>query len=270
MRPLNLLASLLFLAGAVWALTRSERTVREIQANYYRALTPFLDVGSSMETKARGFLDEVKHSRELEAELETIRTEYARLKQVESHALEIEEENSRLRRALDFQKRTEFKADAARVVRRQPTTWWQTVEIDRGEDSGVVLHQPVVADGGLVGKVDRVGETGFSSVVLLTDEACQVSVQVEGTPEVGILSGQRGQYEGGPKLRLRFLSPKARISPGTRVFTTGRGGLFPANLLVGTVESVISGPLDSEALVRPSVDFTDLSTVFLLPLQQTQ
>ena len=266
MRPLNLLAFLLFLGGAVWALTRSERSVREIQRTYYTWLTPFLNAGSSLEVKARTFLDEVEHSKKLEAELEAMRTEYDRLRQVEAHSTEVEAENARLRRALDFQKRTEFKATAARVIRRQPTTWWQTVEIDRGDESGVKVHQPVVADGGLVGKVDRVGDK-LSSVILLTDEACLVSVQVEGTPEVGILGGQRGQYEDGPKLRLRFLSLKARISPGTRVFTTGRGGLFPANLLVGTVESVVPGPLDSEALVRPSVDFTDLSTVFLLPMQ---
>lgn len=268
MRPLNLLVFLLFLGGAVWALTRSERTVRGIQKTYYTCLTPFLTAGSKLEVKARTFLNEVEHSKKLEAELETIRTEYDRLRQVEAHAAEIESENARLRRALDFQTRTDFKATAARVIRRQPTTWWQTVEIDRGRDGGAEPHQPVVADGGLVGKVDRVGQKGISTVILLTDEACQVSVQVEGTPEVGILSGQRGQSEGGPKLRLRFLSPKARISPGTRVFTTGRGGLFPANLLVGTVESVVPGPLDSEALVRPSVNFAELSTVFLLPLQE--
>ncbi len=265
MRPLNLLAFLLFLGGAVWALTRSERTVREIQATYYSWLTPFLNAGSSLEIKARTFLDEVEHSKKLETELEAMRAEYDRLRQVERHLIEVEAENAQLRRAHDFQKRTEFKMTVARVIRRQTTTWWQTVEIDRGGENQVAVHQPVVADGGLVGKVDRVGDK-LSSVILLTDEACQVSVQVEGTPEVGILSGQRGQYEGGPKLHLRFLSPKVRISPGTRVFTTGRGGLFPANLLVGTVESVLPGPLDSEALVRPSVDFTDLSTVFLLPL----
>jgi rod shape-determining protein MreC len=264
-RPLNLLAFLLFLGGAVWALTRSERTVREIQRTYYAWLTPFLTTGSNLETKARAFLEEADHSEKLEAELETIRTEYDRLRQVEAHSLELESENARLRRALDFQKRIDFKATAARVIRRQPTTWWQTVDIDRGSESGVAIHQPVVADGGLVGKVDRVGDKNVSSVILLTDEACKVSVQIEGTPEVGILSGQRGQYEAEPLLRLRFLSTKARISPGTRVFTTGLGGLFPSNLLVGTVESVIPGPLDTEALVRPSVDFTDLSTVFLLP-----
>jgi rod shape-determining protein MreC len=265
MRPLNLLAFLLFLWGAAWALTRSERTVREIQRTYYSWLTPFLNAGSKMETEARAFLHEVDHSKELEEELRIIRTDYERLKQVEAHSLEVDAENARLRRALDFQKRMDFKASAARVIRRQPTTWWQTVEIDRGSEDGVAVHQPVVADGGLVGKVDRVGDK-LSSVILLTDEACQVSVQVEGTPEVGILSGQRGQYEREPLLRLRFLSAKARISPGTRVFTTGLGGLFPPNVLVGTIESVEPGTLDTEALVRPSVDFTDLGTVFLLPL----
>ena len=66
MRPLNLLAFLLFLGGAVWALTRSERTVREIQATYYSWLTPFLNAGSSLEIKARTFLDEVEHSKKLE------------------------------------------------------------------------------------------------------------------------------------------------------------------------------------------------------------
>ncbi|WP_035601315.1 rod shape-determining protein MreC [Haloferula sp. BvORR071] len=267
MRPLNLVAFLLFLWGAVWALTRSERSVREIQRTYYSWLSPFLTNGSKMETKARSFLEEVDRSEKLQAELDVLRTEFERLKQVEAHAAEVEAENVGMRRALNFQKRLNFKATPVQIIRRQPTTWWQTVDIDRGSLSPgepIKDHQPVVADRGLVGKVDRVDKFS-SSVVLLTDEACQVSVQVEGTPEVGILSGQRGQYEREPLLRLRFLSAKARISVGTRIFTTGLGGLFPPNILVGTIESVQPGPIDTEALVRPSVDFTDLSTVFLLP-----
>ena len=82
MRPLNLLAFLLFLGGAVWALTRSERSVREIQRTYYSWLTPFLTTGSELETKARAFLDEAENSAKLEAQFETIRTEFDRLKQV--------------------------------------------------------------------------------------------------------------------------------------------------------------------------------------------
>jgi rod shape-determining protein MreC len=101
-------------------------------------------------------------------------------------------------------------------------------------------------------------------VLLLTDEKCQVSARVEGSPEVGILSGQRGRFDGNPLLRLRFLSIDAALRPGLRVFTTGRGGIFQPNILLGTIDSVEKGALDSEALVRPSVNFADLGTVFVV------
>lgn len=263
MKPLNLLALLLFLGGAAWALTRSEDSVRQIQATYYRSLTPFLTIGSTLETKARSFLAEVEHSDLLAAEIEIMSEDLGRLELIEAQYRKIEAENIRLRRALDFKERTKFDVIAARVTRRQPANWWQTVEIDRGEKSGIATAYTVVTDRGLVGKVDLLGDQR-SSVILLTDEACQVSAKVEGSPEVGILNGQRGQFEGSPMLRLRFLSRDARIREGMRVFSTGRGGLFPADLLLGEIAEVHPGPFATEALVRPAVDFQDLGTVFVL------
>ena len=50
--------------------------------------------------------------------------------------------------------------------------------------------------------------------ILLTDERCQVSVQVAGTPEVGILSGQRARYGEDKPLLLRHLSKDAKIENG--------------------------------------------------------
>lgn len=265
MKPLHLLALLLFLAGATWALTRSDHAVREIQARYYAAVSPFLEAGSAMETRARALLDEVEHSKTLAAEAEVLRAEVGRLRIIESRFRELERENSQLRHALDFQQNTSFDVVAAHVIRRYPTTWWQTVEIDAGSKRGIGTQLSVLSDEGLVGKIDRIDQNGErSSVLLLTDEQCQVSARIEGTPEVGILSGQRGHTHGTPRLRLRFLSKNAAIRPGLRVFTTGRGGIFQPNLLIGTVESVEKGPLDSEAIVRPSVNFEDLSTVFVV------
>lgn len=265
MKPLHLLALLLFLAGATWSLTRSDHAVREIQARYYAAVAPFLEAGSAMETRARALLDEVEHSKALAVEAETLRSEVGRLRIIESRFREIERENSQLRHALNFQQNTSFDVVAAHVIRRYPTTWWQTVEIDAGSNRGIGTQLSVLSDEGLVGKIDRIDQNGErSSVILLTDEQCQVSVRVEGTPEVGILSGQRGHTDGTPRLRLRFLSKNAVIRPGLRVFTTGRGGIFQPNILIGTIESVEKGPLDSEAIVRPSVNFEDLSTVFVV------
>lgn len=265
MKPLNLIALLLFLGGAVWALTRSERAVREVQDLYFSAMAPFLKSGSTLETNARAFLTETRHSKELEVELESIRGELGSLRVKNSLYQDLERENAQLRHALDFKKATRFDVVPAQVIRRQPTTWWQTVDIDAGQERGIGTQLAVLSNEGLVGKIDRIYEgQNRSSVLLLTDEKCQVSARVEGSPEVGILSGQRGRFDGNPLLRLRFLSTDASLRPGQRVFTTGRGGIFQPNILLGTIETVEKGALDSEALVRPSVNFADLGTVFVV------
>lgn len=263
MKPLNLIALLLFLGGAVWALTRSEHTVREIQRVYFEAITPFLRAGSAIEAHSRNFLTEVRHSKDYEEELQVLRAEIGRLPIIESRCRELERENAQLRHALGFKESSSFKVVAAQVIRREPATWWQTVEIDMGSRHGLGPQLAVLSNEGLVGIIDRTWEDR-ASVVLLTDEVCQVSAKVEESQEVGILSGQRGQFEGAPLLRLRFLSKYAVLRPGQRVFSTGRGGIFKANLLLGTIVSVERAAEDSEALVRPSVNFADLGTVFVV------
>ncbi len=265
MKPLNLAALLLFLGAAIWAFTRSDRTVRNVQEVYFAAMSPLMKSGSTLETKARGFLKETRHSRELEVEAEALRSELGTLRVKNALTRDLEKENAQLRHALDFKKSTQFDVVAARVIRRHPTTWWQTVDIDAGEERGIGTQLAVLSNEGLVGKIDRIyKDQNRASVLLLTDEKCQVSARVEGSPEVGILSGQRGRFDGNPLLRLRFLSTDAALHQGQKVFTTGRGGIFQPNILLGTIESVQKGALDSEALVRPSVNFVDLSTVFVV------
>lgn len=263
MKPLNLVALLVFLWGVVWVLTLSERSVRKIQQSYYATIAPFLKGGSKLEMAARDFVREVEHSEDLEKRLESIELEFGKLRAIEGRLRELERENNELRAALEFKKRNPIKVIAARIIKRQPATWWKTVIINRGESAGVGPYIPVLASGGLAGKVDMVDKK-VSSVILLTDERCQVSVQVVGTPEVGILSGQRGQYGQAPLLRLRHLSKDARIQPGMKVVTTGKGGLFPENVTVGTVESFEPGPVDGEALVKPAVDFDKIGIVFVI------
>ena len=264
MKPLNLIALLCFLGGATWALTRSERSVREIQLGYYKAIMPFLKAGSALEEKARNFSTEVQHSKKLERDLESIEAELSKLKQIEQRFADLEAENERLRDALEFKKNTPFALVAARITRRQTTNWYKTIEINRGEESFIGNQNPVVTADGLVGKIDLTGKE-FATVLLLTDEKCQVSAKIEGSPEVGILSGRRSDYGDQPMLSLRFLSKKANLKKGQRVFSNGRGGVIPANILLGTIESVETGAQDSEALVRPAVNFNELVTVFVIP-----
>lgn len=262
MKPQNLIALLLFIVGAVWALTRSEQSVRSIQKTYYSAISPFLKGGSSLETKASEFIKEAEHSKEWEARYKLAKEELDKKRMEVAHLRKLESENAHLRTALKFQQQAPFHVLAAKIIRRQPSTWWRTVTINRGEKQGVGVQLPVLSPEGLVGKIDA-PSADTSTVILLTDEKCQVSAKVDGTPEVGILNGLRGLTGDAPSLRLRFLSKDAKIKPGMLVFTTGRGGLFPPDILLGTIKSFESGPLYGEALVKPAVDFAALHTVFV-------
>ncbi len=262
MKAQNLITLLLFIVGAVWALTRSEQSVRSIQKTFYKAVSPFITAGSGIETTANEFIKEAEHSKVWETRYKLAKDELDKKRMEVAHLRKLELENARLNQTLKFQQKAPFHVLAAKVIRRQPSTWWRTVTINRGEKQGVGVQLPVLSPEGLVGKVDAPSDS-TSTVILLTDEKCQVSAKVDGTPEVGILNGQRGLAGESPSLRLRFLSKDAKITPGMLVFTTGRGGLFPPDILLGSIKSFESGPLYGEALVKPAVDFGTLHTVFV-------
>lgn len=263
MKPLNLVTLLIFLAASTWALTRSETSVRKIQKGYYSIISPFVASGSPIEDKISAFNQEIEHSQTLSKKLEIAEAELVimstKIKQLQT----LEKENIQLRAALDFKKRTPFSVTAAKIIRRKPSNWWETAHIDRGENHGISPMLAVIAAEGLVGKVDRPNNE-TSTVILLTDEACQVSAQVVGTHEFGILSGQRAQNGNNPILRLRYLSRDSNVKIGQKVITTGKGELFHKGINLGTIIDISRGALYTEAQVKPAVNFADLETVFVL------
>jgi rod shape-determining protein MreC len=97
---------------------------------------------------------------------------------------------------------------------------------------------------------------------------CRVSAKVEGTLEQGILAGERAGLDMVPNLHLRFLSRNAPINAGANVYSSGDGGVFPANLLLGRVIRFQNRDISGEALVKPAVDFSALDHVFVIEMQE--
>ncbi|MGD1978169.1 MAG: rod shape-determining protein MreC [Akkermansiaceae bacterium] len=268
MKPLNFLALLLFLAGLVWVFTLSEKSVRKIQQLYYTSISPLISKGGQTEAFANEFLEEVEHSEDLEKQLQLAIEERDRFNLIAARVRELEAENNELRSALAFKKRTRFDVVAARVVRKQPQMWGKTIEINRGTEDGFAAEPEaplcvLASNGGLVGRLQLSGDA-VSSVLLITDEVSQVSARIEGTSEVGLVVGRQTTYGEAPRLRLRYLSKTAILRKGMTVYTDGRGGLFPANIPIGTIEDFEVGPVYGEAEVAPAVDFTKLKNVFVI------
>ena len=106
---------------------------------------------------------------------------------------------------------------AARVIARSPTVWYSTVKIDRGSSDGVRRNQPVIAAGGLAGKVTQV-TGGTAEVTLITDASSAVSGQVMPNGANGIVKPEVGEPD---DMLLDFVDKGRRVTEGTTVVTSG-------------------------------------------------
>jgi rod shape-determining protein MreC len=92
-----------------------------------------------------------------------------------------------------------------------------------------------------------------------------IGVQLQGSGEIGAVTGTGKSTSGSPMLRLTLFDANAVLEPGQQVDTYASVGDQPEvpGVPVGTVVSVHSSPgsLTQTALVRPFVDFTALGVV---------
>ncbi len=149
---------------------------------------------------------------------------------------------------------------AALVIGRDPSPFLRYIIINRGSNDGIRRGMPVVSDKGLVGRVDAV-IADAARVQLVTDAASVVSVRLQNAGADAVL---RGSQTG--DLTLDMLSQDAQVEIGDVVLTSGLGGNFPPDLLVGQVVSVrkLDYEIFQTAVVQPVVDFNRLQLVLVV------
>jgi rod shape-determining protein MreC len=186
-------------------------------------------------------------------------TENRRLRAELAAREEERHENQRLRRLLGYVEETAAKTVAARVIAEDATSWFRTIEIDRGSVEGVTEGLPVANAAGLIGRVVRT-TPHTARVLLITDASSAVAVLVQDQRIRGVCRGQGGA------LALDFALVQDAIQVGDGVITSGLGGVFPKGLVVGYVRSVRREQfgLFQTVEVEPAVDFAHLEEVLVL------
>jgi rod shape-determining protein MreC len=266
MKKLNILALLIFVAGLVAVFTFDTATTRQIQSRVMSLLSPFIHSSAAMEQAAETAVATQLNPAELKRENDEQRVQLERLRIIQQKYNQIIEENARLRQIIEFKQSAPFKMTAAKVIRRSSSTWWNSLIIDKGSLDGIGTDSPVITSVGLVGKTSTLAPH-MAKVILLTDEMCRVSAKIEGTLEQGILAGERAALEVRPELHLRFLNRNSNINAGAGVYSSGEGGVFPADLLLGRVKRFENREISGEAVVEPAVDFSTLDYVFVIEMQ---
>lgn len=268
MSRLNIIALIVFAGLLIWITLFQPEAVSRIQSGAMVVFEPFMKASTRLESGVETVGTEAFSPVQLQSLVADLERERDRLKLEVIQLDEIVRENNELRRALQYVEKAPLEVVAARVINRKPSNWYNTLIIDKGRSHGVRVDSPVIVPvgdaAGLVGKVSEVIGENSALVLLLTDEMCQVSAKLQNSQEQGILGGQRGALRTMPNLKLRYLSKEAEAAAGRKVVSSGAGGLFPPDLLLGEVLSFEVGVIDAEATVKPGVNFDELTDVFVV------
>jgi rod shape-determining protein MreC len=151
----------------------------------------------------------------------------------------LEDDNTRLRRALSLKDFNSGQRISAAVISRSSRNWWQQLEINKGAKDGVAKGLTVIGPGGLIGLIDSVTPL-TSRVRLLTDPGHQVGAWIDRTQHHGILTGM-----GTNRPKLIFLNKNSLVKIGDAVTTSSASTLLPPNLTIGIVKSVNEKALPS-------------------------
>jgi len=173
---------------------------------------------------------------------------------------ETELANTRLRHLLAFQKTITDRVLAAEVIGKDPSAWFKTVIIDKGEADGLTKGLSVVMPHGIAGQVIEVSKN-YAKVMLIIDRNSAVDALVQSTRARGVIKG-----ESSDRCRLVYVLRKNDVRIGDKVVSSGLDGVYPKGLRIGLVSEVIEHDADIflEVIVTPFVDFEKLEEVLVI------
>lgn len=174
----------------------------------------------------------------------------------------LEEENSLLKKEMNFVDENKFKYVAAKIITGVSDPLSQSVIINRGRKDGLEKGLAVIADNGiLVGKVGEV-QDDYSKVILLSDNKSQVAATIQNLDHtVGLVEGQYGL-----SFSMTNIPQNQEIKDGDLVVTSGLEGKIPKNLLIAKVESVqaVESEIFKTAILQPIISLDSLSDVAVI------
>lgn len=177
---------------------------------------------------------------------------------------DLAQENERLKTLLDLKQESRYEARIAKIIGRDPSTWFNAAIINVGTMNGVKLNMPVVANGGLVGRVTAVSPL-TAQVTLVTDEkfgAGAVVGEIGNTGTLGVVKGLNNRE----LLEMVYVPGSIEVKPGQLVLTSGQEGIYPPGLELGEIVEVGKGSATTSHVIyiKPTAQLSSMQEVAVL------
>ncbi len=238
-----------------------ERIIRD-------TISPLQSLLNSTGARVSDYFNTVIHVKKIKEENLHLTKEVSQLLAENNELRRAQKENERLRRMLGFKEETPYQLLPAKVIARDPSNWTDTIIIGVGEKDGVKKNMAVVTELGLVGHIISV--TNYTArVLLLIDSRSAVGARLERSRDLVIVEGLEEEET---HFWMKPLIRDVDVKEGDRVVSSGLGGIYPGELLIGEVIQVKTDEYNvtKHALIKPFVNFMKLEEVFVIigPLEE--
>jgi rod shape-determining protein MreC len=222
--------------------------------------SPFQKVSTLIIKTVQGTFQHYVFWVNLEKENRVLKQKIAELQEENHRMKEMKLTNERLRQLLQFREKNSPSMIGAEVIGQDPSSWFKSVTIDKGEKDGVKKGMAVISPTGVIGQILKTAPH-YATVLLITDYNSAIDSLVERTRAKAIVEGK-----GENRCQLKYLLRAEEVAVGDVVVTSGLGGNFPKGLMVGKIKKVDKkghGVFQYAELV-PSVDMTQLEELFVI------
>lgn len=191
-----------------------------------------------------------------------------RLEQIEEEnrgLSELKVENDRLLGELELKGKFEnYDTVVSRIIAKEMGNWFNIFTIDKGSKDGIEVNMTVITPKGLVGQVVSATPEA-SKVMAIIDSGSSVSARLSKTRDLVIVRGDLSLKDNG-LIKMNFIPVGVEVAEGDIVVTSGIGGIFPRDIMIGKVVNVDNNKpqLMRYAVVQPEVDFKRLEEVMVL------
>ena len=254
------LVGIMAYAGANGRLTAAPQELLSVAAAPFQKVAAVVSGGVASLWEKYTSIDDVM------AENETLKAENAELRQQMVDYDRIKAENQAYKALESIQsQRPEMSYLSSFVIGRDPLDSFYGFTLDRGTLDGVAVNDAVVSDQGyLLGMVVEAEPTSCKVMTILHPNFNAAGV-VSRTRDNGIVTGS-SEYAADGLCVLTNLARNTLTEKSDQVVTTGLGGVFPADLLVGVVQELVpevSGK-STIAVIKPGTDPRTVRHVFII------
>lgn len=226
---------------------------------------PFLKITSGVSASVSDFMQRYVETEKVYLENEELKKllREANEKLVDYESLR--RENEQFREFLELKEQNpDFDFETAMVIGRDAGNRFGSFTIDKGSIAGIETADPVITADGLVGIVWEVGLT-YSHVRTILDPSLEAGVYDIRTKDSGIITGSVKLSDEG-LCKMSYIIRESGASAGDLIVTSGIGGVFPKDLVVGTIKEVSPEPggISLSASVRPAANISQITDVLVI------